>query len=272
MKKILFLLCFSLLFAKDIITTSIIPNKFIIEKIARDYLFINVMVPAGVSIHSYEPKAQQMLNLSKSKLYFANGVEFEENWLPRFQSANKNLIIAHMDENVEKISTQHKGKKIFDAHIWTDPENVRIQARNVEKILSELYPNKAGIFKENLAAFEKEIDELNDELKEKLKDKKNRKFLIQHPSWTYFAARYDLEQLPLEFEGKEIKPAQLAQLIALAKKEKIKMLIVSPNFSQKNAEIIARELPINIITLNELEENWLENMKEAGRAFQENLD
>lgn len=272
MKILIFIILTSILPAKDLVTTSIIPNKFIIEKIARDFIFVNVMVPAGASVHSYEPKAQQMLNLSKSKIYFANGVEFEEAWLPKFQSANKKLVIAHMDENVKKISTQHKGKEVFDAHIWTDPENVKIQAQNVEKILSQFYPEKAGFFKENLANFEKEIDELDEEIREKLKDKKNRKFLIQHPSWTYFAARYNLEQLPLEFEGKEIKPALLAQLINLAKKENIKMLIVSPNFSQKNAEILARELSLKLVTLNELEENWLENMKEAGQAFQDNLD
>ena len=41
--------------------------------------------------------------------------------------------------------------------------------------------------------------------------------MVFHPSWGYFAARYDIEQISIEIEGKEPKPNELLQLVEEAK-------------------------------------------------------
>ena len=52
------------------------------------------------------------------------------------------------------------------------------------------------------------------------------KFMVFHPSWGYLAHDYGLVQVPVEIEGKEPKPAQLKELIELARKEGIKVIFV----------------------------------------------
>ena len=69
MKKIVFIFItlVSFLYAsKPEISVSIAPQKYFLEKIAKDKFDINVMVKAGSSPHTYEPKTSQMKSLSNS--------------------------------------------------------------------------------------------------------------------------------------------------------------------------------------------------------------
>ncbi len=64
-----------------------------VQKIAGDLVSVQVIVGTGDSPHTYEPTAEQMRVMTKSRLYFSIGVEFEEAWLPRFMAANPALEI-----------------------------------------------------------------------------------------------------------------------------------------------------------------------------------
>jgi ABC-type Zn uptake system ZnuABC Zn-binding protein ZnuA len=47
-----------------------------------------------------------------------------------------------------------------------------------------------------------------------------------------------LQQVPVEIEGKDPKPAQLKTLIEHAKKKHINIIFAQPQFSSRSAEII----------------------------------
>jgi zinc transport system substrate-binding protein len=84
----------SLIYADKLnIITSIAPQKTFIKAIGKDKVKVTVMVKQGQSPHTYEPKPSQMINISKAIAYFTIGVEFEHNWLSKFSSLNKNMLI-----------------------------------------------------------------------------------------------------------------------------------------------------------------------------------
>ena len=89
MKRILitFIALTSFIIANEV-TVSILPQKYFVEKIAGDKVKVNVMVKPGASPATYEPKISQMRMLSKSKVYFAIDVPFENVWLEKFKNAN----------------------------------------------------------------------------------------------------------------------------------------------------------------------------------------
>lgn len=91
----------------------------------------------------------------------------------------------------------------------------------------------SDFYKTNYEEFIKELDSLDENIKTILKPYQDKAFMVFHPSWGYFAKRYDLEQISIEIEGKEPKPNELIKLIAEAKKHDIKIVFVAPQFSQK---------------------------------------
>ena len=91
--------------------------------------------------------------------------------------------------------------------------------------------------------------------------------MVFHPSWGYFAHAYGLEQIPIEIEGKNPKPAQLKELIEHAREKDIKVIFVQPQFSARNAELVAREIGGQVAFADPLAEDWMANLREVADKF-----
>ena len=311
MRKIFAFLCLGLvaLYAKGQVSVSILPQEYFVKQIAGDAVEVNVMVGEGADPHTYEPKPKQMTALEKSDLYFAIGIEFEEAWLPKFQKSYPNLKIVKTDAGVEKIKFEghhehadhdhhdakhehadhdahhdhkhehaghdhhdhehHHGE--FDPHIWLDPVSVKVQAKNIAAALIEKYPENKALFEANLAKFEARLDKLDGFIKNTLSNVKNREFIVYHPSWGYFAKRYDLEQIAIEVEGKEPKPAQLKELIEEAKEHRVKVIFVAPQFSKKAAQTIAKESGASVVEIDQLPLDWDAELRKTAQIFAKSL-
>jgi zinc transport system substrate-binding protein len=83
---------------------SIVPQKFLVQQIGRDLVDVQVMVVPGADPHTYEPKPQQMVAISKAQLYFAVGIEFEQANLRKITASNPNLKVIHTDHGIEKLA------------------------------------------------------------------------------------------------------------------------------------------------------------------------
>ena len=82
---------------------SIVPEQYFLEKIGGDRVDVSVMVMPGASPATYEPSPRQMADLTKAKAYFAMDVPFEATWLERIKSANPDMTVVKVDENIRKM-------------------------------------------------------------------------------------------------------------------------------------------------------------------------
>jgi len=293
MKKSVLVLsvCFISLFADNInIAVSILPQKYFVEQIAGDKVKVNVMVKPGFSPATYEPQTSQMKLLSDSKVYFSIGVPFEKSWLEKFENANKRMKIVDTskgisklemgehehhddehekeDEHHEEVAKQDKHHEDgLDPHIWLDPLLVKIQAKNIYETLVHIDSSNKTFFTKNYHHFLNQLDELDKKLKLKLKDVSKSEFMVFHPSWGYFAKRYNLEQIVVEKEGKEPKPKEIVELIKEAKEHQIKVIFVSPQFSQKAASTIARSINGKVVNIDHLEYDYPKGLMNTAKAI-----
>ena len=274
----------SLLSAAQTVTVSILPQKYFVEQIAKDFLHVNVMVAPGASQHTYEPKPAQMKELANSDAYFTIGDGFEKAWLPKFHNANPKMLIVDSIKGIEKIAMaehHHEGEKAgahqdheeesLDPHVWLDPILVKTQAKNIYDALVTLYPAQTAEFTKNYEAFIVSIDALDASIQKTLSDIKSRKFIVFHPSFGYFAKRYNLEQIAIEVSGKEPKPSELATIIKEAKEENAKVVFVAPQFSQKSAVSIAKQNNGKVVPIDPLAYAWSENLLSIAKTFQSEL-
>ena len=91
--------------------------------------------------------------------------------------------------------------------------------------------------------------------------------MVFHPSWGYFAHSYGLEQIAVEVEGKSPKPTHLKELIDLAADLHISVIFAQPQFSQKSADMIAREIGGEVILIDPLAEDWFANMTQVADSL-----
>ena len=255
---------------------SILPEESFVKAIGGNRVDVTLMVPPGASPHTYEPKPSQMKQVAHAQLYFAIGVEFEHSWLPRFKDLNPSMQIVDLTEGIGKLPMtpahhhesedhDHEG---LDPHIWTAPENVRIIARHIYTALSHAAPAHDAYYKQNLATFLAQIDRTDHTIHSLLSPlPRPAAFMVFHPSWGYFAKAYDLEQVPVEIEGKKPKPKALVKLIKEARAKKIRAIFTQPEFSDSSAKIIASELHIPVIKISPLAADWSENLIRIAKAI-----
>ncbi len=261
-------------FSADKLTVfvSILPQKYFVQQIGKDFVDVHVMVLPGASPATYEPKPRQMTTLSRADIYFSIGVPFEKVWLQKIVAATPEMKLIPIDRGIEKISmmpvhedekNDHHDHGALDPHIWLSPPLVKKQARTILEALIEVDPDKALEYQSNYDVFIFEIDRLDMELKNIFADRQGLKFMVFHPSWGYFARTYGLMQVPIEIEGKDPKPAQLKKLIETARAQHIKVVFVQPQFSSRSARQIAREIGVQVVTADSLALNWSENLEEV---------
>ena len=142
-----------------------------------------------------------------------------------------------------------------------------LQARTVVSALQEADPAHRAVYEANYKAFILQLVDLDAEFRNTLAGKHRRQFMVFHPAWGYFAHAYGLKQVPIEFEGKDPKPAQLKALIERAMEHHINIVFVQPQFSSKSAKQVAKEIGGQVVFVDPLAENWPENLKEVADKF-----
>ena len=288
LKKIFFaaaLLLASELIAKPVVIASIAPVEYLAKAVGGDK--IEVQSLAKGDVHSYEPKPNDMKAVAKARIFIAAGLEFEEAWIPRFKASAKNLVVVKSDAKIAKLKEEYAGREAkegkhagqaehdekheahADPHVWLNPMLAITMARNISDALIDMDKANKDFYLENFQKLMNDLLAFDESAKESLAGLKNRKFVVYHPAWGYFAAHYDLEQISIERSGKEPKIDEMASTLKMIKDENIKVIFADPNRSQKSAQILASQTGAKVELLDPLGYNLLENLKIAVGAIKD---
>ena len=278
LKKIFFaaaLLLASELGAKPVVIASIAPVEYLAKAVGGDK--IEVQSLAKGDVHSYEPKPNDMKAVAKARIFIAAGLEFEEAWIPRFKASAKNLVVVKSDAKIAKLKEEReeqaehdeKHEAHADPHVWLNPMLAITMARNISDALIDMDKANKDFYLENFQKLMNDLLAFDESAKNELAGLKNRKFVVYHPAWGYFAAHYDLEQISIERSGKEPKIDEMASTLKMIKDENIKVIFADPNRSQKSAQILASQTGAKVELLDPLGYNLLENLKIAVGAIKD---
>lgn len=288
MKKWLLILMVPVLFScrnntpageKDIITVSIEPFRYFVEEIAGGDFLVNTMVLPGANPHIYEPYPDQITRLQRSKAYISNGfLGFEKAWLGRFYEINRTMIRLSLGEKIEPIESedQHHDDHAegSDPHFWVSPECAMIIAGSVKDLLCTLNPGAVDKYEANYRQLCTRIESVDSLAKSWFSDSGNRTFMIYHPNLAYLARDYNLEEVAVEYEGKEPPPSRMKELIDLARDKNIKTIFVQKEYDSRNARVIAGEIGADVTIIDPLSADWLatttEIITELHKSFTEN--
>ncbi|GJM04891.1 MAG: cation ABC transporter substrate-binding protein [marine bacterium B5-7] len=248
---------------KVVVFVSILPQQFFVQEIGKDLVDVRVMVGPGQNPATYEPTPQQMAALSKADVYFRIGVPFESAWLDKIKLNNENLKIVECCESISNLNDHghsHEHGHDYDPHVWTSPKKVLKIAELIKNSLIEIDNKNSTAYEASERSFNENITELDEVIKNKTKNIKNRMLIVSHSSWSYFADEYGFTQVSIEQGGKEIQASSMVSLIKTAKEKNVKTIFVQPQFNDRAAKVIANELKAEIIILDPLAFNYIENM------------
>ena len=282
MKKLIYILTLFILSAcgnttqkseKPILTVTLEPLRYFTEAIAGDNYEVVSMVPKGSSPESYDPTPQQLVNLSKSQAYFRIGyIGFEQAWMKKLEANCPNMKVFDTSKGIDLIRDKghwhgdhfHEGG--VEPHVWNSTQNALIIADNIYQALCELDSTHQEDYQKRLDVLKQTIQQTDANVRTLLENADST-FLIYHPALSYFARDYGLKQVSIEEGGKEPSPAQLKALIETCRNENVHTIFVQQEFDQRNAQLIANELGVNIVSINPLSYDWVKEMIRIAEAL-----
>lgn len=273
--------------AKDaplLVAVSVPPQAWLVERIGGGRVRTEVMIPPGYSHVDVPLTPRQMRTLSRAALYIKVGhpaFEFESEQLGPLLAGLPGLRIVDMSSGMLLLEEAHEeepanrhdahGHEGGDPHVWVSPDTFAVAAVNVARALEEADPGHAAEYQANLRGALAEIRAVDQEVRRQLAgtEPSRRKFMVYHPTWGYFARQYGLEQIAIEFEGKEPSAVRLIHLIEEARREGVKVIFVESGFPRESAQIIAEAVGGRVVTADPQDKDWPGNLRRTAAELRE---
>ena len=272
---------------KPVVSVSILPQQYFIERLAGDLVTVNIMVPPGASPAVYEPSVSQMSSIGESDLYLEIGyLGFELGWMEKIRSANPAMKIVDLSQGIELISGDNHSNHSHshghshghshdhagtDPHIWMSVRNSRVIASHIYKSLQEILPHENDILAVRYSTLMTDLDSLDQAIDSLLGGMEHNSFMIYHPALSYFARDYGLEQIPLELEGKSPSPGHMKRIADQGKELGISTIFLQAQFDQDNAMALAKEIGAEVVQIDPLDPDWYNQMLYIARQLKESL-
>lgn len=266
------------------VVVSILPQQYLVERIAGSRVEILTLVQPGDNEATYSPGPATLAALDDARIWFTMGVHFEDVWLERITRDRPDLQVVSLaaglptrptesraDSSAPDTVGHHDHAGLPDPHLWTDP---RLAARMVERIsetLAGLDPAGASQYAARAAALRDELLALHEEIAERLAPARGRAFIVFHPSWGYFADAYGLVQLPIEVGGREPGPRGLAEVIRRGREAGVRAVFVQQQFSQRSAQAVAQALDAELVEADPLAPDYIANLRRISIRMAEAL-
>jgi zinc transport system substrate-binding protein len=243
------------------VVTTLFPLYDFARAVAGDKATIQLLLPPGVEPHSFEPKPEDMVRVSKADLVVYTS-EHMEPWAvkmlqtiatkPVVVDASKGAVLlkAGPEEAGHEHEHDHGG---IDPHIWLDFANARVMVQNIADGLIAKDPANKAFYAANALAYQGELTKLDQEYQAGLSNCGKKVFLHGgHFAFGYLAKRYGLSYHSAQAinPDSEPTPAKIAQLIREMRSNDLKYVYCEELLSPATAEMIARETGAQVLLLN----------------------
>ena len=255
-----------------VITVSILPQKYFLEKIVGDRFEVKCMLDKGGNPETYEPSMSYMMNLEKSDAYFLMGnIGFELSIRSKIKEYNPDIKVCDVSEGIELISGSHHfdadDKEGIDPHTWTSVANARVIIKNMLDDVVELDPEHKAEYESNYRDFDRELSEFQDSIALRLQPVKGEAFVVWHPSLSYFARDYGLEQISLEYDGKEVPVKYLEKKVVYAVSRKPSVFFFQKGMDTNQAQTVNAQIGTWLVEINPLGYDWKYEIRKIADAL-----
>jgi len=254
------------------IITSIFPLAEFAKEIAAGRGEVSLLLPPGAGIHTWQPRASDIVRLSSADVFIQVGAGLEPwiNSLLKSLSSPKLRVLAVADSlPLEEHRHEENGEMEVDPHVWLDFGLDMKIADLIAAQLTEIDPPGAAAYQAGAVRLKGKLQELDAAYFQGLSRCAGKDLVIGgHAAFGYLLKRYGLKALSLSglSPDAEARPSRLMAAVAWGKQHNVRAVFTEANSSPQMSEMLAKELHAEILVLhagaNLNKKEW-----ESGRSF-----
>lgn len=253
------------------------------KAVGQDKISIATIVPTGTEPHNFEPKASDIIALSKAKVFIYNGLDMEP-WADKVISAseNKDIFVVLASKGAESVKAKeedaHEEQGRYDPHIWLSLTGAMIEVQNIANGLAEADPVNKEFYQKNAQSYKNELSSLLQEYQEKFSSVSQKKFVTGHAAFHYFCNDFGLEQNSVADVFAEGEPSskQLSSLVEYCRTNNVTTIFAESMANAQVSETLANEVGAQVKTIYTMESQeddltYLERIETNCRTVYESL-
>jgi len=252
--------------AKVRVVTSIETFAALARSVGGDRVVVQALGKGYADPHFIEPKLSLVTVLNQADLLAYVGLELEIGWLPglvtqsrnpRIQSGQPGDLDCSTTIPVQDIPTQKVDRAMGDIHprgnphYWIPPDNALRVATEIARRLTVIDPPGAATYQAKLKKLREEIGRRLDGWNAKARKVRGQKIVTYHKSWTYVSSWIGLQEVGYvePKPGVPPSPQHLANLIALMKREGVRLVLVETFYSRRTADLVASKAGAKLLSM-----------------------
>ena len=275
------------------IVTTFLPVHLFTKAVVGDTGQVDILISPGKEVHDYQATPENAKLLAQADVLVENGLGMEEFLSGLVANAgNSKLQQIDASEGIEAMEgedghdehghdehghDEHKHDEDKhdedkhdedkhdehghghhhpegNPHVWLDPVLAQQQVANIRDRLIEIDPDNADSYRSNAQAYIEQLQQLDNEFKEKLAPVQGCNFITFHDAFPYLAQRYGLEQEAIvEIPEESITPQDIQRIQQITKEHSVKALLTEPGIKDKRVEQISSDLNLSLEEINPLE-------------------
>ncbi|MGE0879313.1 MAG: metal ABC transporter substrate-binding protein [Acidimicrobiia bacterium] len=250
---------------------SVVAAFYPLEEAARgvggDLVKVTSLTPAGQSPHDLELQARQVQTIEKADVVVFLGRGFQ----PQVDDAVKGapgtvsrldvldtVKLLPVDQQLAGTSGDVDGEVLegdVDPHVWLDPSRMITVVDAITERFATVDPAHASTYRDNSAAYLKNLTGLDGEYRSGLADCRSRVIVTSHRAFGYLANTYGLRQIPIAGISPEVEPdaKTLEAIAAEAKREGVTTIYLESIAPPKLTETVAKEIGAKLDLLDPVE-------------------
>lgn len=261
------------------LTVSIEPQRYLLEAIAGPKWQVTSLLSRGEDPESFDPPMSALRDLYDSQAYFPTGtIEFERHILdgsaahPAVFDTSKGIhLLSGTHSHTASCTHAHHHSEEHhhdtDPHVWSSLRNARVMALNMLDAMIRIDSADSAIYRRNYNNLCQRLDSADRVITHLLAHMRGETFMVWHPSLSYFASDYNLHQLPLGHDGKELSVKDFRENIDHARLNGARVFLVQPDFDAGRSVSIASEAGVHSCTINTLAYDFPEELIRVARII-----
>jgi ABC-type Zn uptake system ZnuABC Zn-binding protein ZnuA len=221
-----------------------------VREVGGGAVSVDQILQPNTDPHSYEPRPSDVEAAASARLVFANGDGLDP-WVGEIVSdSGSEAAVVDLGSAVPvRLPGEASGAEAseFDPHWWHDPRNAAAAVGEIERRLAAADPRHRRLFERNSRAYLGELSRLDAGIARCIGaiPPQRRKLVTDHDAFGYFAARYGIDVvgavIPSQTTEAQPSAEDVAALIDLVERERVKAIFPESSVSPNVAEAIARQ-------------------------------
>ncbi len=227
------------------ITVSTFALYDVSTKLLQNLADVNMLIPFGQDIHSYEMTPQERIRIENSKFFIYSGAGLEP-WTKSFQEYPNAIDMSKYVKLIE-VDESHghfHEHTTYDPHYWLDIDNMIVITKKLRDIfIKEFSKEISKKIVQRSFQYIKMLENLDDLYKKRLAMCNNDTIVVSHNAFSYLSKKYGFNIISLSGLSPDSKPSakDLAKLSDIVVEKRISVIFSEPFVSDSLIKSLANE-------------------------------